>query len=186
MDKRNLDKTLWSILCMVTVVAVIVLSFIYRNTIEEYSALSYFGVFIACIASTATIFLPAPGLLVVLRYAHIFNPIVVILIGGIGAAIGEMVGYLFGWSGNAMLNIDKSSKVFTWFTSHPNTMVFVFSMIPLPVFDFIGICAGATNMNPLRFFGICTMGKTIKMALFVVVFYHIIPRIPMFQNLFIY
>ena len=139
---------------------------------------SYLGVFVACVASTATILLPAPGILVVIRYAQIFNPVLVILLGGIGTAIGELIGYVFGWSGNEMLRIDSKGKIFSWFSSHPNLMVFLFSVIPLPVFDIVGISAGATKMNPFRFLGLCIVGKTIKMAVFVLLAKYILDLFP--------
>ena len=184
MEKNNRKylKIVISIISLIIVITVIILSFVYRNTIEEYAAVSYFGVLVACIASTATILLPAPGILVVLRYAQIFNPFAVIVIGGAGTAIGEMVGYVFGRSGNELLQIDKNRKLFSWFSNHPNIMVLTFSLIPLPIFDFIGISAGATKMNPIKFLGLCALGKTIKMALFVLLFNILIPRIPFLQD----
>lgn len=182
-NNRNPIKTIIGIISMVIVVAVIILSFVYRNVIEKYAAVSYLGVFVACIASTSTILLPAPGIIVVLRYAQIFNPVVIIIIGGIGTAIGEMIGYLFGWSGKELFRINTSKRLFSWFTKHPYTMVFVFSVIPLPIFDIVGICAGATKMNPVRFFSICAIGKTIKMLLFVLLFNYVMPHIPLLQDL---
>ncbi len=180
---RNHVQYIISILCLIIVITVIILSFVYRNEIESFATISYMGVFVACFASTATILLPAPGILVVLRYAQVFNPVVIVLLGGIGTAVGEMVGFLLGWSGNELMKINKEWGLFSWFTKHPNIMVFLFSMIPFPVFDIVGITAGATKMNPLKFLGLCAIGKTIKMAAFVMFFNLIVSGFPFLHDL---
>ena len=49
-------------------------------------------------------------------------------------------------------------------------MVFLFSLIPFPVFDVVGIGAGMTKMNPISFWLSCLIGKIIKMGIYVTIF----------------
>lgn len=165
--KRQIIK---SVCCLLIVVLVMAAAFLYKENIENLAATGYLGVFIACFAATSTILLPAPGILVVIQYAQILNPLLVVFIGGIGTALGEMGGYVLGRSGNAIVQVDTTGKIFLLFRKHPKAMVFLFSLIPFPVFDVVGIGAGMTKMNPISFWLSCLFGKTIKMGIYVLLF----------------
>ena len=106
----------------------------------------------------------------VIQYAQILNPLLVVLVGGVGTALGEMGGYVLGRSGNAIVQVDTTGKIFLLFRKHPKTMVFLFSLIPFPVFDVVGIGAGMTKMNPISFWLSCLIGKIIKMGIYVTIF----------------
>ena len=41
-------------------------------------------------------------------------------------------------------------------------VIFAFSAVPNPVFDFVGVAAGAVRYPLLRFFGIVLLGKVLK------------------------
>lgn len=163
MKKNEPKKIVQSILCLLIVLAVIICAFIFKEQIEAYAATGYLGVFVACFAATATILLPAPGILVVIQYAQFLNPILVILLGSLGTALGELIGYLLGLNGNELVKINTEKKFFSWLTRKPIFAVFVFSLIPLPIFDIVGICAGMAKVNPLKFTAACFGGKLIKM-----------------------
>lgn len=171
--KKEKTKKLISIICLLVVASTIAVSFVFRSKIEEFASASYVGVFIACFASTATILLPAPGILVVLRYAQLLNPVVVVLLGGIGTAAGEMIGYLMGRSGNEIVGIDPQKKLFLLFNKAPELLTFAFAFVPLPFFDLVGITAGVVKMNPIKFFQFCALGKILKMTFYVVIFSHV-------------
>lgn len=168
MKDQNAKKLIVSIVCLVVVLSVIACAFGFRKQIETYAATGYFGVFIACFAATATILLPAPGILVVIQYAQFLSSPLVILVGSLGTALGEMLGYLLGRSGNELANIDTEKRFFQWVSKRPLLAVFVFSLIPLPVFDVVGICAGMTKVNPLKFYAACFCGKLIKLTFYVI------------------
>lgn len=168
MKKDGAAQLIQSVCCLVIVVAVMAVSYLYREQIEAFSATGYLGVFVSCIAATSTILLPAPGILVVVRYANLLNPILVVLLGGIGTAIGEFVGYTLGRSGNVIAKIDTSARAFRMIHNRPVLMIFLFSLIPLPVFDIVGICAGMAKIHPVSFLLSCSLGKIIKMGTYVV------------------
>lgn len=170
MNQRK--KIIISILCLCIVLVVIVMSFVYKEEIEQYSTSGYLGMFIACIASTSTILLPAPGILVVIQYAQLLNPFVVIVLGGLGTSIGEMFGYALGRTGKEIIKVKTDNKFFCFFNKHNNLAIFTFSLLPLPIFDIIGICAGMTQMHPIRFWVLCFLGKTLKMTAYVMLFFY--------------
>ena len=159
MEQNRKRQIIQSVCCLSIVVLVMAAAFFYKEEIEGLVATGYLGVFIACFAATATILLPAPGILVVIQYAQILNPLLVVLIGSVGTALGEMSGYVLGRSGNAIIQVDTTGKNF-----------FLFSLIPFPVFDVVGIGAGMTKMNPISFWLSCLLGKTIKMGIYVLLF----------------
>ena len=128
----------------------------------------------ACVASTATILLPAPGILVVLQYAQLLNPLIVVLIGGLGTSFGELLGYLLGRKGNDILVIDSNNRILRLFNRNPAIGVFIFSFLPLPLFDIVGICAGVSRMNPIKFWLTCLAGKTLKMGAYVLAFIYFV------------
>ena len=66
----------------------------------------YFGAFLVGLLSSVTIFLPTPAFLVIFALSAPglgFNPGLLGLCGGIGAAIGELTGYLVGYGGREFL-----------------------------------------------------------------------------------
>lgn len=170
MKHLSSKKLVQSIICLVLVALVMVAAFIFKDEIEEYAATGYFGVLVACFASTATVFLPAPGILVVIQYAQILNPFIVVLIGGLGTSLGELLGYLLGKECTEIIDINTQNKIFNLVRRHPLFMVFLFSFAPLPFFDVIGICAGMVKLNPIKFWIACLLGKTLKMTVFVLLF----------------
>lgn len=170
---KKIFQTVQSILCIAVVIVVAIVTFLYRDSISLYASKGYWGLFLACVASTATILLPAPGIVVVLQYARILDPIVVVLIGGIGTSIGESLGYLLGRKGNDIFNIDSNNMIIRLFNRNPMAAVFIFSVLPLPLFDVVGICAGVSRMSPVKFWLTCFAGKTVKMGAYVVAFLHI-------------
>ena len=170
LEQNEKRKIIQSLCCLTVVVLVMAAAFFFKEKIERLAATGYLGVFIACFAATSRILLPAPGILVVIQYAQLLNPLLVVLVGGVGTALGEMGGYVLGRSGNDIVRVDTTSKVFLFFKKHPKTMVFLFSLIPFPVFDVVGIGAGMTKMSPISFWLSCLLGKTIKMGIFVLLF----------------
>ena len=53
-------------------------------------------------------------------------------------------------------------------------LVFLLALLPLPLFDIIGIYSGGTKMNPVAFFVICFVGKFIKLLFYVNAFMFVV------------
>ena len=162
-----------TILRWLAVIAVIVISiyvFSVRDQAEELARYGYPGIYLLSILATATVILPAPGILFVFAMGAVFNPIGVALAAGTGAAIGELSGYLAGFGGQAV--VEKAQLYETirnWMQSHPNLSylaITVLAFVPNPIFDLAGIAAGTLRMPVTRFLFFCWIGKTLKMLLF--------------------
>lgn len=171
-EKENTRKTrrnniIKGAIGLVLSLGVMALCFVFRNEIKNLSYLGYLGLFIACFAANATIFLPAPSSAIVAGFAAALPPLWVGVVGGVGAALGEMVGFYAGKSGRI---IAKGNKYTAWveklFKKNAVITVFVFSFLPVPLFDVIAISAGVAKMGTIRFSAACLIGKILKMIVY--------------------
>jgi len=155
------------VLVLLLVIALSLAIFIYRDRAKNFAVFGYPGIFIISFLAYATVFLPAPGIAIVFTMGAVFNPWVVSLTAGAGAALGEMVGYLAGFSGQTVIeNINIYNQLSRWVEKNGALTVILFSAIPNPLFDVAGIAAGALKMPVKRFLFFCWIGETIKMTLF--------------------
>jgi len=163
----NFLKNLLRVLALIFVIAITVLIYSIRDRVEQFAAFGYPGIFLVALLANATILLPAPGVAVVYAMGAIFNPFGVGIAAGTGGAIGELSGYLAGFSGQAVVErMDIYDRVRPWVNKYGGWAILVLSAIPNPFFDAAGIAAGIAKM-PLQTFLIFTwVGQIIKMTLF--------------------
>lgn len=155
------------ILALLFVVGISVYIYSIRNEAEQLAAYGYPGIFLLSLLAYATVLLPAPGVAVVFTMGGVFNPFFVALAAGAGAALGELSGYLAGFSGQAAIErADLYQRLSKWMSSNGNLTVLVLSAIPNPFFDLAGVAAGALKMPPKRFLLWCWIGETLKMMMF--------------------
>lgn len=144
-----------------------VLIFVNREQIQELSPATYFGVFVLCFLCNASVLLPAPSLLVVANCALFLNPILVSLAGALGATGGEFAGYLCGNAGRALSpHFQKIVEKIAAFVKKDVLLVFVLAVLPLPLFDFVGLYSGGNKMPAWKFSISCFLGKFLKMLVF--------------------
>ena len=137
---------------------------IYRKEIVGFANYGYIGVFAACFAANSTVFLPAPSSIIVFTFASVYSPFWVAVIGGLGAALGEIVGYIAGYSGRQAVDTsNRGLQLKIWLEKYGVLAVFIFAFLPLPLFDLLGVLAGATKMNFIRFILPTIAGKILKM-----------------------
>lgn len=155
------------ILALLVVIALSVYIFSIRKQAEKLAVYGYPGIFLLSFLAYATVLLPAPGVAVVFTMGAVFNPIDVALAAGAGAALGELTGYLAGYSSQAVLERTKIYQRFYHYMQHNGFLtVLILSGIPNPFFDLAGIAAGALKMRAIRFLIACWIGETIKMMAF--------------------
>ncbi len=155
------------ILALLVVVAISVFIFINRDQAVKLASYGYIGIFVLSFLAYATVFLPAPGVAVVFAFGAIYNPFILAVVAGTGAALGEFVGYLAGYSGQGLAEKTKIyEKLEGWMRKNGFLTVFVLSAIPNPVFDMAGVIAGVLKMPVLTFLVSCWLGETIKMLIF--------------------
>ena len=156
------------------VIAVIVLAvglsigvFFLKDTILNVANLNtvgYAGVFVFTFLGAATIFLPSGGSAAVILSGAVLNPVLVGLLAGVAAALGELTGYVLGYEGSGILEkrIKMFPKVKGWMEKRGALTIFVLSVLPNPLFDAAGLAAGAIRFPVRRFFFFCWSGKTIQ------------------------
>ena len=152
---------------VVAIAAALAATFYYRDKLEELEGYGYTAVFLVGLISNATLILPVPGLAVSSVLGAVFNPFIVGIVAGTGQALGELTGYLAGYSGQTWVDENRTyDRLVRWTQQHGTLMVFVLALIPNPVFDVAGLAAGALRMPLWKFFLSCVAGKIIKNALF--------------------
>jgi len=155
------------ILALLAVVAITVYIYSIRERVEEFAAFGYPGIFLIALLANATILLPAPGLAIIYAMGAIFNPLGVGLAAGTGGAIGELSGYLAGFSGQAVVErTDMYDRVKPWVDKYGGWAIMVLSAIPNPFFDVAGIAAGMAKMPVQTFLFFIWIGQLIKMTIF--------------------
>ncbi|MDO9546856.1 MAG: VTT domain-containing protein [Pelolinea sp.] len=144
-----------------------ILLLLYRDRIQEFAKFGYAGIFSVSLLSNATLIFPIPGVIFTSAMGAVFNPYWVALAAGTGAALGELTGYLAGYSGQVVIErTDWYLKMTQWMKKYGNLTVLVLAFIPNPLFDLTGIAAGALKMPVQRFLFWCVLGKILKMLVF--------------------
>lgn len=155
------------ITALFVVIGLSIFIFTIRDQAEDLAIYGYPGIFILSFMAYATVLLPAPGVAVVFTMGSVFNPFGVALAAGTGAALGELSGYLAGFSGQAVVErVEVYERLTRWMRRNGSLTVFLLAAIPNPFFDLAGVAAGSLKMPVVRFFIFCWMGEVIKMAIF--------------------
>ncbi|MFZ0531908.1 MAG: VTT domain-containing protein [Anaerolineales bacterium] len=155
------------ILSLIFVVAISIYIFSIRDKAQELAIFGYPGIFLLSFLAYATIFLPAPGVAIVFTMGAVFNPLLVALVAGAGAALGELTGYLAGFSSQpAVEKINIYQRMVDWLKKYGPLAILALSIIPNPFFDLTGAAAGALKMPVKKFLLWTWIGETIKMLMF--------------------
>jgi len=167
---KKISKRTLNIIRVLVLVAVIILTIVLlinRDEFQRLSAYGYPGIFLFSILANATILVPVPGVLFTSAMGAVFNPLFVSFAAGAGAAIGELSGYLAGFSGQAVVeNSDRYRRVVRWMEKYGDITILMLAFIPNPLFDLAGIIAGILKMPIWKFLIYCSIGKILKMMMF--------------------
>ncbi|MHB0868283.1 MAG: DedA family protein [Chloroflexota bacterium] len=139
-----------------------------RPNPASLAALGYPGVAILMFLSSSSILLPAPGFAAVLAAGTIWNPLLVGVAGGLGAATGELTGYLVGLGGGAVLDLREGKRwqqAHRWLARYGFWAIVGVALVPNPVFDVLGLVAGSLSYPARRFWLACVLGNTLKYLL---------------------
>jgi len=168
MDRRDwLKKNLIPLLTLLLVIGITVGIFYfyqhYTIRVDELEAYLYLAPFLISLTFNATVILPAGSILTIAAFGALptLSPVMVGLVGGVGAAIGEITGYLAGYSGRGIAQRTKLyNRVEGWVRRWGAIAIFIFSLVPF-VFDLAGIAAGVLRFPFWKFFLLCWLGRTI-------------------------
>ena len=141
-------------------------AYVFREQLAQLAGLGYVGVFLISLLGSATLFLPAPSYLFVITLGGVLNPLAVGMVAGLGAALGELTGYLAGRAGTEVLGNDsRIRQVSRWVRRYGVLSIFALAAIPNPLFDVGGIAAGAIQMPVWQFVLAAWLGKSVRMLL---------------------
>ncbi len=171
--KKRLASFLQLGTALIVSFAVLVLLIRYAHFVETLGTWGYAGVFLLQLINSATVVvLPVPGHAVIFAVSGTLNPLLIGLVGSIGAALGEITAYMAGRGGSSM--VDQSG----WYRRLEATgerwrglAIFVFAATPLP-FDIAGLWAGAIRYPLWRFLAIVASGKLILVTAIAIAGYY--------------
>ena len=128
----------------------------------------YIGLFVACFLTNATVFLPASGIAFTISASTVLNPLFSTIIGGVGTACGELISYCCGRAGkNVVEDTPFLFRIQTYVQKYGVFTVWLFAFLPLPLFDLVGVTAGAGKMPLPKYIIPCMIGKVMKMMVYV-------------------
>lgn len=177
-NKQKERKPAWQVnllraFALLAVIGITVYIYSIREHVEEFEKFGYAGIFLIALMANATVLLPAPGVAVIYAMGGIFNPLLVGLAAGTGGALGELSGFLAGFSGQAVIErTDIYNRFKPWVDRYGGWAILVLSAIPNPFFDVAGIAAGIAKMRMRTFLFFTWIGQIIKMTLFATAGYY--------------
>ena len=131
---------------------------------DWWKALGYPGVFFLSLLASGGMVFPIPSLAATCGAAGLdLNLIIVGVLAGLGETLGELVGYSIGFGGQSVVQRRRIYKrARTWMIRWGIGVLLILSIIPNPIFDFVGIAAGALRYPMKRFLITVWVGKTLK------------------------
>jgi len=152
------------VFALLAVIAITVFIYSIRDQAEQLEAYGFPGIFLLSLLSNATIVLPAPGIAITFAAGGVFDPFWVGIAAGTGAALGELTGYLAGYSGRGVLEgTEIYQRLLELTRRFGKWTVLGLAILPNPFFDVAGAAAGALRMPVPTFLLWVTIGKLIKM-----------------------
>ncbi|MBI2074959.1 MAG: VTT domain-containing protein [Candidatus Levybacteria bacterium] len=140
-------------------------AFVFQQQLSHFRSLGLLGIFLINFIGNATVFLPAPAIASVVAGGVIYSPLAVAIASSFGSSMGEMIGFLLGVSGKELFIKNHH----TWykmlkdiFQKWGDAVIFFFAFVPNPIFDAVGILAGALRFSPVKFFLIMLAGRFIR------------------------
>ena len=151
---------------LVACVAITIYVYAIRDQAEALAAYGLPGIFLLSMLANATVILPAPGLALTFALGGVMHPAAVALAAGAGAALGELTGYLAGYTGMAIAGRTPATATFEgWTRRYGGPAIMGLAFIPNPFFDIAGATAGVLRMPLGKFLFWTWVGKTLKMLL---------------------
>ena len=148
------------------VIGAIVTALLLRNNFGA-SEVGYGAVALSALVASAGLLIPVPALATVCATAIFLNPFLVGLIAGTAEAAGELSGYYLGYTGRGLLAKSRiyqrlEGSIYRWGW----LLIFIVSLIPNPIFDVVGIAAGALRYSIWGFLAVVWTGKVLKFLIF--------------------
>lgn len=128
----------------------------------------YLGVFFISLVGTMAIIVPIPYTLAIFLLGKAgWDPIFLMIAGGTGSAIGELVGYLLGYYGRRLISQERQRRMdylLKLFGSYTPVAIFLFALTPLPD-DLLFIPLGLLRYSIFKAFIPALLGKYLMIYL---------------------
>jgi len=126
----------------------------------------YSGIFLITLIGYSTILFPLPVAIFVFGAGGFLNPLIVGIVAGFGAALGEMTSYGVGFGGRKLIFNQKESeriKKITNFLKRKGAFFAILGIAAIPFFggDLLGISAGFLKYDFKKFLLASFIGKSI-------------------------
>ena len=187
-DRPWNDERLRRAFSVVLVLSLVALVIALRrwNLLPETDSIGYFGVFLLSLMGSASILIPIPGIAAVCAGASLLGlfPLWVAIVASVAEALGELSGYLLGYSGRGIAqNVRIYPRVERWMERQGWLALLLASSIPNPLFDLIGVAAGTLRYPVPQFLVSVWAGKLIKSMTIAYACFYGIELVPRFFNI---
>jgi len=161
---RRWTKQHWvGVLLVAGIVVVFVAVYLLSKVMGDAWLYGYLGIFIISLMASATLIIYIPAFPVIFVMGAVLNPFLVALMVGLAEPIGELTGYMAGYSGKvALQNRRFYTRLEPWMRRRLPLVLFGLSAIPNPLTDIGGLAAGALRYPIWKFLLVMFAGKTVK------------------------
>ncbi|MBI2856630.1 MAG: VTT domain-containing protein [Chloroflexi bacterium] len=159
------NERLLRALAVALVLTLILAVFLLREQLPGIRSAGYLGVFVLSFVGSASILVPVPGIAAVCAGPGLVKlfPLGVALLASVAESVGEVSGYLIGYSGRGIAEHNRFyPRIVRWMEHRGGLVLFLVSSIPNPLFDLIGIAAGTLRYPIWRFLAAVWAGKLVK------------------------
>jgi len=135
--------------------------------LQQLAQLGYLGIFLMSLIGASSIIIPIPYTIIIFLIASRYDPILLAIAGGAGAALGEFTGYLLGFYGQKILSEERRRKMefmVKMFGRYGPLAIFIFALTPLPD-DLLFIPLGILRYKLIKAFIPALLGKMLMIYL---------------------
>jgi membrane protein YqaA with SNARE-associated domain len=145
------------------VMTILLVALVPVDVMERLGTYGYLGVFVLMLLASASIVLPSPALATAWLAGKTLDPWLVGILSGVAAGIGEITGYLAGYSCSTLAMRSRwYPRVEEWVRRWGPLTVFVLAAVPSPLIDLAGIAAGTLRLRFSLYLVACMLGKTLR------------------------
>jgi len=133
--------------------------------LEKLLRYGYLGIFLINLICCATIIFPIPGEAINIAAGATLNPLWVGIIASTGATIGELTCYAAGYWGRKIIlgeYSERYKRAEAWLNRYGSFAVFIFALLPILIFDLLGLAAGSFRFPLWKFILACWAGRVIR------------------------
>ncbi len=151
---------------LAAVIAAIVAALLLRGNFGA-TQVGYGAVALSALVASAGMVIPVPALATACATAIFLSPFLVGVIAGTAETAGELSGYYLGYTGRDVLGRSRIyQRLENWMRRRGWLLLFLVSLVPNPIFDIVGIAAGALRYPVWGFLAVVWVGKVLKFLIF--------------------